>query len=121
MDVDRARVSNYHPGGWGGYQGYTAQMGNNTPCNNTLVTYFSCGQQGHFAYNCPQKHFQGNNYSNVNQTNLINWNDEDAYFEEEEATPNHIANLKAQLHGLSLEETNQLANEMGASEDFHSA
>jgi len=97
-------------------------MGNNTLCNNTPVTCFSCRQQGHFVYNCSQKHFQGNNYSNANQTNLIDWNDEDAYFkEEEEATLNHVANLKAQLCGLSLEETNQLAKEMGASEDFHSA
>jgi len=92
----------------------------NVSRNNTPLTCFNCRQQGHYACNCPKKCFQGNNRTNAN---LIDWNEDDADFgnEGEELSTDHIGQLKAQLHGLSLEDTNKLADEMGITEDFPSA
>ncbi len=125
MDLDRTRSPNWRGRGRGNYQGRAAQVGNprnhalNTPRNNAPLTCFNCNQQGHYARNCPERRPRPDNRTNAN---LIDWNDDDAYLdnEEEEAT-DHIKELKTQLRKLSLDDANKLADEMGIEGDFPSA
>ena len=79
---------------------------------------FQCGQQGHFARNCPQRQ-QHNNYAN-----LIDFNDNDQKYYDN-YTPqqpvNPLGDIKARLTHLSGDDKAKLAEEMGIDEDFPTA
>ena len=126
MDLDRTRAPNWRGRGGNPSRGRAAQT-SNSQRNNTPLTCFQCNQEGHFARNCPQRRPQRPQGGYRANQNLIDWNEDDAYFSSnqgghtEEPDRDQISQLKAQIRGLSLEDTNRLADEMGDSEDFPSA
>ena len=84
--------------------------------NNTC---FQCGQQGHFACNCPQRQQCGNNYAN-----LINFNNDDQEYYDNytlQQPTNPLDDIKAQLAHLSGDDKAKLAEEIGVDEDFPTA
>ena len=112
MDLGRSRNPNYRGRGRG-QRGNVAQ----TQRGNTNNACFQCGGEGHYARNCPQKQKA--------RANLIDF-DENTNWEEttttvDETPQDKIAQLKASLGNLSLDEKEQLAQEMGVTEDFPSA
>ena len=125
MDLDRARAPNWQGNRGGGpargraaqtfpLRGGTQHLGNPQPTNNTC---FNCGQQEHFAHNCPQHN---------TRANLVNFNDNfnRAYIKEnipEEAGPSRVAQIKSELNAMSLEDKKALAKEMGVDENFPTA
>ena len=113
MDLGRTRNLNYRGRGQG-YRGNVTQTQWLSTNNNAC---FQCGNEGHYARNCPQKQKA--------QANLIDF-DESSNWEEattviEEPTESKVAQLKASLGNLSLKEKEQLAQEMGVTKDFPSA
>ena len=103
MDIGRARNRPFREGGqmWG----WLALA--DPP--KTRGAFFNCRKEGHFAQNCPRKGW--------NRVNLIDF-EEGSY--EETPPKDHVATLKAELSAMTLQEKEQLANEMGvgAEEDF---
>jgi len=113
MDLSRTRNPNYRGRGRN-YRGNVAQTQRPNAGNNAC---FQCGNEGHYARNCPQKQKA--------RANLIDF-DENTNWEEtttmvEDTPQDKVAQLKASLGNLSLEEKEQLAQEMGVTEDFPSA
>src|SRR6266699_2040753 len=113
MDLSRTRNPNYRGRGRS-YRGNVAQTQRPNTGNNAC---FQCGNEGHYARNCPQKQKA--------RANLIDF-DENSNWEEtstvvEETPQDKVAQLKASLGNLSLEEKEQLFHEMGVTEDFPSA
>ena len=113
MDLSRTRNPNYKGRGRS-YRGNVAQTQRPNARNNAC---FQCGNEGHYARNCPQKQKARANLIDFNEN--TNWEETSTMVEE---TPqDKVAQLKASLGNLSLEEKEQLAQEMGVTEDFPSA
>ncbi len=113
MDLGRTRNPNYRGRGWS-YRGNVTQTQRPNYGNNAC---FQCGNKGHYARNCPQRQKA--------RANLIDF-DENANWEEtttvvDQPPEDKVAQLKASLGSLSLEEKEQLAQEMGVTKDFPSA
>src|SRR6266705_536282 len=103
MDLGCSRNPNYRGRG----QGYRGNVAQTQRLNNNAC--FQCGNEGHYACNCPQKQKA--------RANLIDF-DENAEWEGtstlvEETPQDKVAQLKASLGNLSLKEKEQLAQEMG--------
>src|SRR6266699_55130 len=109
MDLGRTRNPNYRERGRN-YQGNVAQTQRPNTRNNTC---FQCGNEGHYARNCPQKQRARANLIDFDESS--NWEETPTLTEE---APDKVAQLKASLGDLSLEEKEQLAQEMGVTEDF---
>ena len=99
MDIGRARNRPFRGGGQA--RGRLALI--DPP--KTRGACFNCGE-GHFARNCPRK--------GQNRVNLIDFK-EDPY--EQQPPKDHVATLKAELSAMTLQEKEQLANEMGLGEE----
>ena len=100
MDIGRARNRPFRGGGQA--RGWLAL----TDPPKTRGACFNCGEEGHFARNCPRK--------GRNRVNLIDF-EEDPY--EGPPPKDHVATLKAELSAMTLQEKEQLANEMGVGEE----
>ena len=101
MDLGCSRNPNYRGRG----QGYRGNVTQTQRPNNGNNACFQCGNEGHYARNCPQKQKV--------QANLIDF-DENTNWEEmstmvEETLQDKVTQLKASLSNLSLEEKEQLA------------
>ena len=120
MDIDRSRA----PNNWRGRGRGNAARGNvanaqGPPRNTGNNACFQCGQQGHFARNCPQRQRRNNNYAN-----LIDFNDDDQEYYDNYAPQqpvNPVDDIKARLAHLSGDDKAKLAEEMGVDEDFPTA
>ena len=75
------------------------------------LTCFQCSKEGHFACNCPQRHFGANMaYASDYDKDLG-----EMLPEELEST---IARIKVELEAMSIEDKARLVQEMGANTDF---
>ena len=111
MDLDRARAPR---GNWRG-QGRGSQRGNVARVEDTQVqrgiqgACFNCGEQGHFAHNCPTKQ----KCTNICTAQLINWSPED---NESNSGATTVDSIYQQLNALPKEDQEELMTIMGAQE-----
>ena len=120
MDLDRSRAPNNWRGrGRGGPTRGNVANAQGPRHNSGNNACFQCGQQGHFARNCPQRQRRNNNYAN-----LIDFNDDDQEYYDNYAPQqptNPVDDIKARLAHLSGDDKAKLAEEMGVDEDFPTA
>ena len=121
MDLDRSRApTNWRGRGRGGAVRGNVANAQGPPRNSGNNACFQCGQQGHFARNCPQRQRRNNN----NYANLIDFNDDDQEYYDNYAPQqlvNPVDDIKARLAHLSGDDKAKLAEEMGVDEDFPTA
>jgi len=87
---------------------------------NSSNTCFQCGEEGHYARNCP-KHCPNSQYNRT--ANLINFNNNQNYADTNIVEKDPVETLQAQLNSLSTENREKLAIAMGGGnqQDFPSA
>ncbi len=121
--------SNYHGNNYQGqrnnncYRGNQPQynpQGNTTMMGNTSNACFQCGEEGHYARNCPKCH-QSNQYNRM--ANLIDFNNDQSYPDNNIVEEDPVEALQTQLNSLSTKNREKLAIAMGGGnqQDFPSA
>ena len=105
------------------YQGNHPQtnfQGNVAATGNPSNACFQCGEEGHYARNCP-KRCPNNQYNRM--ANLIDFNDNQNYADTNITEEDPVEALQAQLNSLSTENREKLALAMGGGnqQDFPSA
>jgi hypothetical protein len=82
---------------------------------------FSCGEEGHYAKNCPRRQGKGRMGA---KANLIDFNAEkDMLYEGSQAKGSRVALVKTEMEAMSFDERQELIKELADEEekDFHSA
>jgi DnaJ-class molecular chaperone len=82
---------------------------------------FSCGEEGHYAKNCPK--CQGKGKMGV-KANLIDFDaKEDTLYEGSQAEGSRVALVKTEMEAMSFDERQELIKELAGEEDkdFHLA
>ncbi|SRR6266478_2179723 len=101
-------------------QGQYNPQGNATTTGNTSNACFQCGEEGHYARNCPKRH-QSNQYNRT--ANLIDFNNNQSYPNDNVVKEDPVEALQTQLNSLSTENREKLTITMrgGNQQDFPSA
>ena len=88
---------------------------------------FNCGQEGHFAQNCPQRNAQGGRKDRRTNANLIDFNDDDASsttfapsYTTERNPLSKYDMIQNQIAHMTKEEMEELTSRFGA-QDFQEA
>ena len=111
MDLNWTRAPR---GNWGGW-GRGSQRGNVARVNDAWAQWgiqgvcFTCGEQGHFAHNCPTKQ----KHANTHTAQLINWSPED---NESDSSTTTVDSIYQQLKVLPKDDQEELMTRLGAQE-----
>jgi hypothetical protein len=87
----------------------------------TAFNCFSCGEEGHYARNCPRQ--QGKEGAGA-KANLIDFDpEEDMAYEGSQVEGSRVALVKTEMDTMSFDERQELIKELAGEEgkDFHSA
>ena len=111
MDLDwtRAPRGNWRGRGQGSQRGNVARVDNTRTQRGIQGACFNCGEQGHFACNCPikQKHM------NTHTAQLIDWSQED---NESDSGTTMVNSIYQQLNTLPKDDQEELMTRLGAQE-----
>jgi hypothetical protein len=86
-----------------------------------MFNCFSCGEEGHYAKNCPQHQGKGRTGA---KANLIDFDpEENTMYEESQAEGSRVALVKTEMDAMSFDERQELIKELADEEgkDFHLA
>jgi hypothetical protein len=120
MDIGRARSqNNWRARGRGNARGQWRGRANVANAGQrSAFNCFSCGEEGHYARNCPRQKGKGA------RANLIDFNpEEDTMYEGSQAEGSRVALVKTEMDTMSFDERQELIKELAGEEgkDFHSA
>jgi hypothetical protein len=120
MDVGRARSqNNWRARGRGNARGQWRGRANVADAGQrSAFNCFSCGEEGHYARNCPQQKGRGA------KANLIDFDPkEETAYEGSQAEGSRVALVKTEMDTMSFDERQELIKELAGEEgkDFHSA
>ena len=111
MDLDwtRAPQGNWRGQGRGSQRGNIARVNNARTLRGIQGACFNCGEQGHFACNCPTKQ----KCTNMCTVQLINWSPED---NESDSGTTMVDSIYQQLNVLPKDDQEELMMRLGAQE-----
>jgi hypothetical protein len=123
MDVGRARSQNNRRArGRGNARGQWRERANVADAGQrSTFNCFSCGEEGHYARNCPRQ--QGKGRAGA-KANLIDFDpEEDTAYEGSQAEGSRVALVKTEMDAMSFDKRQELIEELAGEEgkDFHSA
>ena len=111
MDLDQTRAprGNWRGRGQGSQRGNIARVNNAQTQRGIQGACFNCGEQGHFACNCPTKQ----KCANTCTTQLIDWSPED---NESNSGTTMVDSIYQQLNALPKDDQEELMTRLGAQE-----
>jgi hypothetical protein len=123
MDIGRARSqNNWRAQGRGNARGQWRGRANVANAGQrSAFNCFSCGEEGHYARNCPRQ--QGKGRAGA-KANLIDFDpEEETAYKGSQAESSRVALVKTKMDAMSFDERQELIKELAGEEgkDFHLA
>ena len=109
LNQTRAPQGNWRGQGRGSQRGNIARVDDAQTLRGIQGACFNCGEQGHFACNCPTKQ----KHANTHTTQLINWNPKD---NESNSGTTTVDSIYHQLNMLLKDDQEELMTRLGAQE-----
>ena len=109
LDCTRAPRGNWRGRGRGSQRGNIARVEDTRAQRGVQGACFTCGDQGHFAFNCPTKQ----KHTNMQMAQLIDWSPKD---NESDSGTTNVDSIYHQLNTLPKEDLEELMTRMGAQE-----